>query len=40
MARHYGAYSLSPEDLDVVKEYIRRQKEHHAEGHLIPALEE
>ena len=37
---HYGAYSLSPEDLDVVKEYIRRQKEHHAEGHLIPALEE
>jgi len=24
----------------VVKEYIRRQKEHHAEGHLIPKLEE
>ena len=35
----YGAFSVSPEHLNRVREYIRRQKEHHASNRLEPDWE-
>jgi len=36
----YGAFTISRDDVDRVVAYIRRQKEHHAEGGLVPEWEE
>ncbi|GBD08656.1 hypothetical protein HRbin22_00897 [Candidatus Thermoflexus japonica] len=36
---YYGAFSVSRWDVEQIMAYIRRQKEHHAAGDLIPELE-
>jgi len=36
----YGAFSVSPHDKKRVIQYIRNQKQHHAEGSVWPAAEE
>ncbi len=36
----YGAFSVSPDDVDHVVEYVQRQKEHHQLGDLWPEWEE
>jgi len=36
----YGVFSVSERDVPLVIEYIRRQKEHHAAGMLIPQWEQ
>jgi REP element-mobilizing transposase RayT len=35
----YGAFSVSPRHLGRVRDYIARQREHHAIGSLLPTLE-
>jgi REP element-mobilizing transposase RayT len=35
----YGAFSVSPSDIDQVRAYIQRQKEHHAHGDTWPDWE-
>jgi putative transposase len=35
----YGAFSVSPNDLEQVSAYIRHQNEHHASGELTPDWE-
>jgi REP element-mobilizing transposase RayT len=35
----YGAFSVSPDDIDRVCDYIQRQKEHHARGSTVPEWE-
>jgi putative transposase len=35
----YGAFSLGPGELDRVRDYIRRQREHHASGSTRPEWE-
>ncbi|NJL02953.1 MAG: IS200/IS605 family transposase [Spirulinaceae cyanobacterium SM2_1_0] len=37
--RGYGVFTLGGKQLDEAKAYVERQKEHHAQGTLIPALE-
>ena len=37
---HYGAFSISRWDMGKVRRYIEEQKEHHADGSLVPELEE
>jgi REP element-mobilizing transposase RayT len=37
--REYGVLSFGGKQLDMVVNYIRHQKEHHAENQTIPALE-
>lgn len=36
----YGAFSVSPHDVDTVCEYIRHQREHHATGSLVADWEQ
>ena len=36
----YGAFTVSRWDVARIKEYIKRQKEHHRGGELVPELEE
>jgi putative transposase len=36
----YGGLSVSPQDVARIRAYIRRQKEHHVNGHLITELEQ
>ena len=36
----YGAFTVSPWEVEEVKQYILRQKEHHNENTLLPILEE
>ncbi len=36
---HYGAQSVSPQDVEMVKAYVKRQKEHHSVDELLPELE-
>jgi REP element-mobilizing transposase RayT len=35
----YGAFSVSPSDLDSVARYIRKQPEHHADGTIWPDVD-
>jgi putative transposase len=35
----YGVITVGPQALELVQDYIARQKEHHAEGTLYPSLE-
>jgi putative transposase len=35
----YGVISVGPQGLELVQDYIVRQKEHHAQGTLYPSLE-
>jgi hypothetical protein len=35
----YGVFSFSPSHKDAVIEYIRNQKQHHADGNLWPEVE-
>lgn len=35
----YGIFSVGPQGLKMVTEYVKRQKEHHASGNLFRALE-
>jgi REP element-mobilizing transposase RayT len=35
----YGAFSVSPNDIDRTRDYIKRQKEHHAHSSTIPEWE-
>ena len=35
----YGAFTVSRWDVEKIKEYIRRQKEHHRTGDLVPEIE-
>lgn len=35
----YGAFSVSPHDVPAVREYVDRQKEHHATDHIDDELE-
>lgn len=35
----YGALSVSPRDLDMIKGYIARQEEHHAQKSMLPEWE-
>ncbi len=37
---HYGAFSVSRQDLDRIVAYVRLQKEHHSQSALLPELEE
>ena len=36
----YGAVTISPSDVPLVSDYIARQKEHHADGSLVPEWEQ
>ena len=36
----YGAVSVSPQHVPQVSDYIARQKEHHADGSLVPEWEQ
>jgi putative transposase len=36
----YGAFTVSRWDVDKIKQYVKRQKEHHATGELRPEFEE
>ena len=36
----YGAFTVSRWDVDRIKQYVQRQKEHHATGQLFQELEE
>jgi len=36
----YGAFTVSRWDVARIKEYIKRQKEHHRSGELVPEFEE
>jgi REP-associated tyrosine transposase len=35
----YGAFSVTPGDIDAVRAYIQRQKEHHANSTILPDWE-
>jgi putative transposase len=35
----YGVITVGPQGLQLVQDYITRQKEHHAQGDLYPSLE-
>ena len=35
----YGVVSFGTKDLEWVKQYVRNQKQHHADGKLVPRLE-
>ena len=35
----YGAFTVSRWDVDKIKQYVKRQKEHHAAGELMPEFE-
>ncbi|MHB0877585.1 MAG: hypothetical protein ACYC5O_16230 [Anaerolineae bacterium] len=37
---HYGAFSISRWDIAMVRRYVEEQKQHHADGSLMPDLEE
>ena len=36
----YSAFTVSRWDVDKIKQYVKRQKEHHATGELMPEFEE
>ena len=36
---HYGAFTVSRWDVDKIADYVRKQKEHHADGNYIDDLE-
>lgn len=36
----YGAFTVSRWDVDKIKQYVKRQKEHHIAGELLPEFEE
>ena len=37
---HYGAFSVRPKDLDQILDYVRNQKQRHADGKVWPHSEE
>ncbi len=37
--RGYGVFSLGHKQLEIAVEYVKRQKEHHQQGTIIPILE-
>jgi putative transposase len=37
---HYGVYSFSPRHKKYIIRYVEDQKQHHADGTLLPAIEE
>ncbi|WP_410503932.1 transposase [Nonlabens sp. Hel1_33_55] len=37
--RGYGLFTVSPKDLNIIINYIKKQKEHHSNGSLEPSWE-